>query len=524
MKKLLTVFLAAVMVLAFSATAFASSGSKNVDIAYRGININIDEAELIPRDVNGASTEPFIIDGTTYLPVRAVANGLGLSVDWDSNTNTVILTSGGRIDYGYGKAAATTGKKNVKLTYRDIKIKIDGQEITPKDANGKVVEPFIISGTTYLPIRAVGSALGAIVNWYPKTDTVDLRQYALAEYTSTSAEGAYSCTMKYDARGNLIKVAYSNGDYYSYEYNENNDEIVSEYFFSFYGYSVKSRSESTYNSNGQLVSTKTVKDETDENGKITKSTTNTTYTYDAKGNLIKGISTGDEYENYKGENVFTYDANGNCLTETWVNTYNADGIAYKDLSEYKYTYDANNNVTIENITYAYYEDGEEVSKDVYETIYTYDSMGNILTEYEILTSYEMGEELGSDIYDYKYTYNERGQELNRTFKHTYTTDGESEVSYNDRNYTYNEYGDCLTHDYKAINSIGESNIVHRDYQYDAIGRQMKTVSAETDYDGTYEGYTAIYTYGANGRDYTIDYTYDDGSKERSSYKYILLAK
>ena len=67
---------------------------------------------------------------------------------------------------------ADTVSKTVTAVYNNIKIVIDGEEITPKDANGKTVEPFIIDGTTYLPVRAVASALGKDVNWDGTTNTV----------------------------------------------------------------------------------------------------------------------------------------------------------------------------------------------------------------------------------------------------------------------------------------------------------------------------------------------------------------
>lgn len=60
---------------------------------------------------------------------------------------------------------ATTGTKTMEVTYRDIKIVIDDKLITPTDANGVVVEPFISNGTTYLPVRAVSEALGKAVYW-----------------------------------------------------------------------------------------------------------------------------------------------------------------------------------------------------------------------------------------------------------------------------------------------------------------------------------------------------------------------
>jgi len=78
-------------------------------------------------------------------------------------------------------AAATNGSKKVELFYRDIKIMLNGNTITPKDANGNVVEPFIIDGTTYLPVRAVSEALGLNVGWDGETQTVKLTEKGYAE-------------------------------------------------------------------------------------------------------------------------------------------------------------------------------------------------------------------------------------------------------------------------------------------------------------------------------------------------------
>ena len=46
--------------------------------------------------------EPFIIDGTTYLPVRALSNALGFDVGWDNATSTVSISSGGSQSGGSG--------------------------------------------------------------------------------------------------------------------------------------------------------------------------------------------------------------------------------------------------------------------------------------------------------------------------------------------------------------------------------------------------------------------------------------
>ena len=71
---------------------------------------------------------------------------------------------------------AATGTQNITVTYRDIKLFIDGTQITPRDANGNVVEPFIYNGTTYLPVRAVGEAFGKEVEWDGENATVYVGQ------------------------------------------------------------------------------------------------------------------------------------------------------------------------------------------------------------------------------------------------------------------------------------------------------------------------------------------------------------
>lgn len=69
---------------------------------------------------------------------------------------------------------AATGVVDAKLTYRDIKLVLDGREITPTDAAGKSTEPFILNDSTYLPVRAIAEALGLDVKWDNETSTVSI--------------------------------------------------------------------------------------------------------------------------------------------------------------------------------------------------------------------------------------------------------------------------------------------------------------------------------------------------------------
>ena len=90
-KRLFIIGVALVLVLAAAVPALASNGWVQKSLEYRNIKITLNGKTLTPTDVNGNVIEPFIIDGTTYLPVRGISNALGLEVDWDDATSTVIL-------------------------------------------------------------------------------------------------------------------------------------------------------------------------------------------------------------------------------------------------------------------------------------------------------------------------------------------------------------------------------------------------------------------------------------------------
>ena len=82
-------------------------------------------------------------------------------------------------------AAAASRTQDISVTFRDIKIVLDGKEFLAKDSNGKPVEPFIYQGTTYLPIRAVGEACGRDVEWQNDTSTVYIGSGAIATPSPT---------------------------------------------------------------------------------------------------------------------------------------------------------------------------------------------------------------------------------------------------------------------------------------------------------------------------------------------------
>jgi len=87
------VFLALVIIaLATTATVFANTQNRQVTATMNyEITIRLDGEVLTLRDAGGNVVQPLSFEGTTYLPLRALAEILGLDVEWDGSTQTVSL-------------------------------------------------------------------------------------------------------------------------------------------------------------------------------------------------------------------------------------------------------------------------------------------------------------------------------------------------------------------------------------------------------------------------------------------------
>ncbi|MBQ3109892.1 MAG: hypothetical protein IJC69_01965 [Clostridia bacterium] len=93
MKKRLQGLIAVLLigVISVGGIAGAKEMSENVEVFYNNIKIFIDGAEIVPKDAVGNTVEPFIMNGTTYLPVRAIANAFDKDVEWDGATASVYI-------------------------------------------------------------------------------------------------------------------------------------------------------------------------------------------------------------------------------------------------------------------------------------------------------------------------------------------------------------------------------------------------------------------------------------------------
>ena len=104
-------------------TSFAVNTTTLYDVVTNGIRIVIDGKQLNPTDANGNPVEPMIYNGTTYLPVRAVANAFSKAVYWDGSEYTVYLGDmDGKLENPttYLKDMESVGRKVIKApTFTD---------------------------------------------------------------------------------------------------------------------------------------------------------------------------------------------------------------------------------------------------------------------------------------------------------------------------------------------------------------------------------------------------------------------
>lgn len=97
-------------------------------------------------------------------------------------------------------ALAAAGSRTVRIDYSDIKLVVNGQALTLRDQNGIRVEPFTLDGSAYLPVRALGDALGMDVSWNSATQTITMNDSAWSapdESGYIGAEAARSAALKH---------------------------------------------------------------------------------------------------------------------------------------------------------------------------------------------------------------------------------------------------------------------------------------------------------------------------------------
>lgn len=203
--------------------ALRTEESLNDNNEYSDITVLHNNAEIY------CDGKPYIRNGRTMVPMRAIFEALGAEVSWDNETRT---------------AAGVKGGLEVKITI--------GENVLYK--NGEAIEldcaAEITNDRTMVPARAISEAFGYIVEWDNETKTVNiLDPYKRKYYT-------------YDEKGQVVSISSnlwtSDVVFYSYLYDESGRVIRvwekpmiknSDRLFEY-----------TYNEKGQVIAKGTCKD------------------------------------------------------------------------------------------------------------------------------------------------------------------------------------------------------------------------------------------------------------------------
>ncbi len=192
MKKLLSILMILVFAMSLmtgcSAAENKATTTENfiltMQIGNSIMNVNGESREIDP----GRGTVPVVENDRTLVPIRAIIEEMGGSVNWDEETQTALLEYSGDI------ITLTIGSTVAYLN---------------ETANTLDVVPRIINDRTMLPIRFIAESFKFNVDWDEETQTITITKSAASTTTPITApkKGGKTLVVYYSATGSTERVA-----------------------------------------------------------------------------------------------------------------------------------------------------------------------------------------------------------------------------------------------------------------------------------------------------------------------------
>ena len=124
----------------------------------------IKEVTVKVNDIKVESPVPAqIVNDRTMLPMRSIFERIGARVTWMESEKIIFATKDSLL--------ITMQIDNTVMSVRQI----ENDEIIKIELDSP---PFIVNGSTLVPVRAVAESLGCSVKWDPQTYTVDISTIA----------------------------------------------------------------------------------------------------------------------------------------------------------------------------------------------------------------------------------------------------------------------------------------------------------------------------------------------------------
>lgn len=193
MKKIASIFMALLVTMSMITGCFAaqSNGAEFtlvMQIDNPMMTVNGEEREIDP----GRGTVPVVYNDRTLVPIRAIIEAMGGTVNWDEETQTALLEYDGDI----------------------ITLTIDSTTAYFNETpNTLDAAPIVIGDRTMLPIRFIAESFQFEVGWEQDSQTITITKQADSAPSETPApttepsEGGRTLVVYYSATGNTEEVA-----------------------------------------------------------------------------------------------------------------------------------------------------------------------------------------------------------------------------------------------------------------------------------------------------------------------------
>jgi hypothetical protein len=106
---------------------------------------------------------PQIIKDRTYVPLRAIAEGLGSTISWDASQRKVTVEKADKL---------------IEFTIGNPEVTVNSKKVTVETA------PYIVEGSSMLPLRFISEQFGLKVTWDSSTNTVYLNNSTLTNLST----------------------------------------------------------------------------------------------------------------------------------------------------------------------------------------------------------------------------------------------------------------------------------------------------------------------------------------------------
>lgn len=136
-----------VLALAIAFAALGGYSSPSAAANNKAITAAIDDKNI------AFSTPPFLKDGTTLVPFRAIFQALNLTVGWNQQKQ---------------QATGTSDTLDIVLTMNSKNAYVNGSKVVLAQA------PAVVNGSTMIPLRFVAEVSGGLVYWDSKKQHIDI--------------------------------------------------------------------------------------------------------------------------------------------------------------------------------------------------------------------------------------------------------------------------------------------------------------------------------------------------------------